>query len=348
MKSPLLFFAVLASAGVIAAASEPPRKVEVPHPFYWAKPDPLRGDWVGQGGYVAQVVRTSDRILSVPDQLAQPEDEGKYEAMLYRQFNVPNEKPLAVLHGVKSGDRIDFAGDDWTGKIEAGHFQASKGAESFDLERRTDPPPSLGAKPPPGAIVLFDGKDMNAWGKMESKDWLKEAGPSGWRLVEDGVLEAVPGAGSIISHQWFGDATIHVEFRTLGGPTNSGVYVQDRYEANINEMYGRYDGNPNGGFDNCTPKGTSPGIRCSRPPLEWQTMDIEFTAPRFDSAGHKTASARATLRLNGVLIYDHRELGPLLLNAAKLGEAPKGPIQLQEHSMPVQFRNIWVVDKTAG
>ena len=44
------------------------KKVEVAHPFYWAPADPLRGDWQGEG-YVAQVVRADDRLLSVQDQL---------------------------------------------------------------------------------------------------------------------------------------------------------------------------------------------------------------------------------------------------------------------------------------
>ena len=110
------------------------------------------------------------------------------------------------------------------------------------------------------------------------------------------------------------------------------------------EMYGRLDGNPCSGFDNCTPVSAKPGIRCSRPPLEWQTMDIEFHAPRFDASGKKIANPRATLFFNGTVLYDDRELGPVTLNAARLGEAPTGPIQLQEHGMPVQFRNIWVVE----
>jgi len=154
----------------------------------------------------------------------------------------------------------------------------------------------------------------------------------------------VPRSSSLISHKWFGDAKIHVEFRNLGGPTNSGVYIQDRYEANINEMYGRLDGNPCAGFDNSTPADAKPGIRASRPPLDWQTMDIDFTAPRFDAAGAKTADARVTLLFNGTVLYKDRVLGPVTLNAARLGEAPTGPIQLQEHGMPVQFRNIWVVE----
>ena len=129
-----------------------------------------------------------------------------------------------------------------------------------------------------------------------------------------------------------------------GGPANSGVYIQDRYEANINEMYGRLDGNPCAGFDNCTPASARPGIRASRPPLEWQTLDIDFHAPKFDAAGNKTASARVTMLFNGATLYDNRELGPVTLNAARLGEAATGPIQLQEHGMPLQFRNVWLVE----
>ena len=94
-----------------------------------------------------------------------------------------------------------------------------------------------------------------------------------------------------------GDAKIHVEFRNIGGPTNSGVYIQDRYEANINETYGSLTANPNGQFDNSVP--TMPGIRASRPVLEWQTFDIDFTAPRFDASGKNTADAVVTLLLNG-------------------------------------------------
>jgi hypothetical protein len=158
-------------------------------------------------------------------------------------------------------------------------------------------------------------------------------------------MEVVPRTGSLISHKAFGDIRLHAEFRNLGGPTNSGIYIQDRYEANINEVYGRLDGNPCAGFDNCTPAEFRPKIRCSRPPLEWQTLDIDFKAPRFDAAGARTAAARVTLLFNGTALYTNQELGPITLNAARLGEAPTGPIQLQEHGMPVQFRNIWVLEQ---
>lgn len=320
------------------------KKVELAHPFYWATPDPLRGDWQGEGGYVAQVVRADDRLLSTADLIPQAEDAGKYQANLYRQFDQPNDRPVAVLQGTVSGDTVTFTGGEWNGTIAGGHFRAANGNESFDLQHVTRTPPSLGMKPAPGAIVLFDGTGTDAWAKMKEKDWLTEDGPSRWNLIHGGVLEVVPHTGSLISRKQFGDCKIHAEFRNLGGPTNSGIYIQDRYESNINEMYGRLDGNPCAGFDNCTPADAKPGIRCSRPPLEWQTLDIDFRAPRFDASGNKTAGPRATVRFNGTLLYNDRELGPVTLNAARLGEAPRGPIQLQEHGMPVQFRNIWVVE----
>ena len=103
-----------------------------------------------------------------------------------------------------------------------------------------------------------------------------------WKLIEGGAVEVVPGSDCIITHRKFGDCKLHVEFRTLGYPSNSGVFLQDRYEVNINETYARLEQSPNAGFDNCT-EDAKPRIRPCRPPFEWQTYDIDFRAPRFDA-----------------------------------------------------------------
>jgi 3-keto-disaccharide hydrolase len=334
--APALFFGAL-TVSVLSGAEEKN------HHFYPAVPDPLRGDWQGEGGYVAQVIRASDRELTVNDLPPQPED-GRYEAHIFRQFDQPHDPPVAILAGVTDGDTVNFTGGGWTGAIQGGHFKAANGAENFDLVHVTRTPPTLGAPPPAGAVVLFDGTSMDAWAKKQGKDWLKEDGPSRWKLVEGGAMEVVPGSDCIITHQRFGAYKLHVEFRNLGGPTNSGVYNEDRYEANINEMYGSLTGNACTQFDNCTPKSAIPGIRCSRPPLEWQTMDIEFHPPRFDAQGMKIAKARATVWFNGTLYYHDQPLDRPGLSAARLGEAPTGPLMLQEHGMPCQFRNIWLVE----
>ena len=321
-----------------------PRKVELPHPFYWAALDPLRGDWQGEGGLVAQVVPVMDKIYSKEDLIPQQEDNAKYEVHLFRQFDQPHDIPVAVLNGTLANATLSLEGDGWTGTIEDGHLKAKNGDQSIDLQHIARTSATLGMKPPKGAVVLFDGKNMDSWSKMMEKEWLKEDGPCKWHLVPGEAVESVPRSGNCISKQSFGDAKIHVEFRTIGGPTNSGVYVQDRYEANINETYGSLSANPNGQFDNSIP--TKPGIRASRPVLEWQTLDIDFKAPRFDPSGKKTADAVVTLLLNGEPLYQDHALGPVILNAAKLGESPTGPIQLQEHGMPTQFRNIWVLDES--
>ncbi|MES1195017.1 MAG: DUF1080 domain-containing protein, partial [Opitutus sp.] len=205
------------------------------------------------------------------------------------------------------------------------------------------PWPTLGAKAPAGAVVLFDGKNLDAFANKNGKEWIVENGPAPWKIV-DGILEVVPGTGGgIITHQKFGDCHLHVEFRTLGAPSNSGVFLQTRYEADISEGYGRTEGSSLGNLGNCTPKGTFPAVRAARPVLEWQTFDIDFRAPRFDAAGTKTAAARMTVLLNGVKIYDQQELNQPTGAAGRLGEAPTGPLMLQEHGMPLQFRNIWLV-----
>src|SRR5207244_1781798 len=97
---------------------------------------------------------------------------------------------------------------------------------------------------------LFDGHNVDAWATKAGKDWLTESGPAKWKLVEGGAVEVVPGSDCLITHQKFGDCHVHVEYRTLGAPTNSGVFLHTRYEVNINETYGKLEGTPNGGLVN--------------------------------------------------------------------------------------------------
>jgi len=298
--------------------------------FKPAATDPVIGDWEGPAGspYVAQVSL---------------DEHGDYQANLLNQFDVADNVVVATLRGQKREGRLTLKGGGWSGVIADGHFKGAKESEGFDLQRVARPSPTLGAKAPAGAVVLFDGKNLDAFANKKGKEWLVEDGPAPWKIVDGGILEVVPGTGGgIITHQKFGDCHLHVEFRTLGAPSNSGVFLQTRYEANINETYGRTDGTPNAGFDNCTDN-IHPRIRACRPPLEWQTFDIDFRAPRFDAAGKKTASATATVFFNGVKIYDRQVLDLPHGAAGRLGEAPTGPLMLQEHGMPVQFRNIWLV-----
>jgi hypothetical protein len=314
--------ALIAAIGLLTlSAFAADKKVEKPINFALLTPNPTIGDWQGEGGYVAQVFTAKD---------------GSVQANILKGFDLP-DKPIAVL--TSSG--TNFTGGGWTASIDNSHFTGTNGSEHFDLQHITRTSPTLGEPAPAGAVVLFDGTSLDNWVKKAGKDWLKEDGPAKWKLV-DGAMECVPGSDCVISKQKFGDCHLHVEFRTICYPTKSAVFLETRYEVNINETYGRTDGTQAGGLDNTT-DGGRPAVRPEYPPLSWQTFDIDFRAPRFDASGNKTENPQMTILLNGVKLYDQVKLDPPHGAAGRLGEAPTGPIMLQDHTTPIQYRNIWVL-----
>lgn len=190
-----------------------------------------------------------------------------------------------------------------------------------------------------GRTELLDGT-LAAWQH-------RDGSPARWRLVEDGrVLEVVPGTGDLLTREVWGDQRIHVEFRLPEMPdrqgqarANSGVYVQGRYEVQILDSFGRepeIDGC--GAIYGLRP----PAVNASRPPGQWQSYDIVFRAPRFDDFGNLVENARITVRHNGQLIHDDVELPRATRAALDDEQVPEGPLLLQDHGAPVQFRNIWV------
>lgn len=178
-----------------------------------------------------------------------------------------------------------------------------------------------------------------------------QAGQIGWKLVpgdalEPGYMEVGP--GSIVSRAQFGDHRLHIEFRTPYKPDargqgrgNSGVYVQGRYEVQVLDSYGLKGANNEcGGIYSVK----APRVNMCAPPLQWQTYDITFRAPRFNKDGDKVKNARITVLHNGVNIHDDVELTVDGTTAAPWkGPARQGPIYLQDHGNPVQYRNIWVL-----
>ncbi len=196
--------------------------------------------------------------------------------------------------------------------------------------------PTLGAKPPNGAVVLFDGTQQSL-----EDHWL-----AGAQRTADGLL--VQGATTTAK---FRDYTLHLEFRTPFQPGargqgrgNSGVYHQGRYETQVLDSFG-LDGknNETGGIYEVR----DPDINMCFPPLSWQTYDVDFTAARFDEAGKKLRNASLTVRLNGVTVQRDVKV-PKPTRAAPIAEsAEPGPIYLQDHGNPVRYRNIWLAPRDA-
>jgi len=217
-----------------------------------------------------------------------------------------------------------------------------RGLEAMPAEDPKAPPvvepgPFVESPPPEGAVILFDGKNADAWTDQRGR-------PTKWEVV-DGELRCKPKTGSIVTKEKFGDAEIHIEFCTPlmpdakgQGRGNSGVYIQGRYELQILDSY-KNDTYPDGQCG-AIYKQHVPLKNVCRPPLEWQSYDIVFKAPKKD--GDKKTNARVTVKQNGILILDNVELkGPTPGNIDnKLFE--DGPILLQDHDNLVKFRNIWV------
>ncbi|GGW83734.1 3-keto-disaccharide hydrolase [Alteromonas halophila] len=196
-------------------------------------------------------------------------------------------------------------------------------------------------QPPSDAIVLFNGEDLSAWESVKQ-------GAAEWQ-VKDGVMTVKPGTGDIKTRQAFCDIQLHMEWRTpsdvegLEGQqrNNSGVFFQQRYEVQILDSYDNKT-YPNGQAG-AVYKQHIPLVNAMRAPGEWQTYDILYTAPEF-SDGELTSPAYITVLHNGVVIQHHVEVqGKTEWIGAPSYEAHGcAPLQLQDHSNPVSFRNIWV------
>lgn len=205
------------------------------------------------------------------------------------------------------------------------------------------PAPEEPAPVPANATVLFDGTDLSAWEHTDGS-------AASWTL-EDDYMVVDPGTGSIRTKEEFGDVQLHVEWASPPevegegqGRGNSGVFFMgSRYEVQVLDSYE----NPTYPDGQCAAAYGQypPLVNASRPPGEWQTYDIVFRRPHFDEDGNLVKPARFTVFHNGILVLDNVKLtGPTAHKDRPPYEAHPSrlPIQLQDHSDEVRFRNIWV------
>jgi hypothetical protein len=212
-------------------------------------------------------------------------------------------------------------------------------------------PGATESAPPSDALVLFDGKDLSHWVNTKDKQ------PAGWK-VEHGLMVVDKKAGNVETKETFGSYQLHLEWRVPKDVTgkgqargNSGVFMastgpgDDGYELQIMDSYD----NPTyvNGQAASVYKQSIPLANAMRPPGQWQSYDIIWTAPRFNADGTLKSPAKVTALHNGVLVQN----GYVLTGETRYIGKPfykthgPSPIKLQAHgdpSPPISFRNIWV------
>lgn len=258
---------------------------------------------------------------------------GKFDGVLY-EGGLPGagwdgKPPYKIAGGENSGAVILRGKTKRFVEVAGGLAQVVDGGpDKVTLEKTERKSPTLGKKPPEGAVVLFDGSSADEWngGRLDAE-----------KLLMEGV----------VSKKKFKDFTLHLEFRTPFMPAargqgrgNSGLYLQNRYEVQVLDSFGLegLDNECGGIYQIQRPK-----VNACLPPLSWQTYDIDFKAPVFDRNGDKVKNALLTIRHNGILIHDKLEL-PKLTPGGEPKESPEpGAFALQNHGDPVRFRNIWVL-----
>ncbi|MBA3698188.1 MAG: DUF1080 domain-containing protein [Planctomycetes bacterium] len=233
------------------------------------------------------------------------------------------------LEGKAEGGKVAVNGKGWNLTLDDGGVTAIDDTDkrTVQLKKVLRQSPTMGAKPPEGAIVLFDGSNVDAWnGSMDDRKLLKYGATT---------------------KQKFGSFTLHLEFILPFKPYgrgqdrgNSGLYLQERYECQVLDSFGlNGENNECGGIYTIA----KPQVNMCFPPLSWQTYDVDFTAAAW-ADGKKTANAKVTIRHNGVVIHQDQEL-PKPTGGGKPESAEPGGLHLQDHGNPTFYRNIWLLEK---
>jgi hypothetical protein len=190
---------------------------------------------------------------------------------------------------------------------------------------------------PVNALVLFDGSG--------TEEWMHRDGAACRWPLRAGALET--SGGDLLTRKNFHDFILHLEFLCPEMPpdvkgqkrSNSGVYIQRRYEVQILDSFGI---EPGKGDCGAVYNYRAPDLDACRPPGTWQSYDITFRSPRWSGSGKKRENARITVCQNGVLIHDDVEV-PGKTGAGEPEGPTPGPILLQDHGDDVLFRNVWII-----
>ena len=242
----------------------------------------------------------------------------------------PDQVVRPTVLGFREGEKFSVVGPGFRADWQGDHFALADGTAM-----KKTPVGVTGKAAPAGAQVLI-GNDSAAW--RDKKGQLT------FKVLPGRVMEMQPGAQTHQSEAAFGDAHLYLEFRQAFNPDgmhalrgNSGVYLQSNYEIQMTDAFAV---DPQPFLSGAIYRLATPTKVAAAPPMEWQSLEVEFHAPRFTD-GKKTADARMTVWQNGLKIHDDVKIPEA--SGGGVGETDKPlPIWLQAHGGLLQFRNIWV------
>ena len=246
------------------------------------------------------------------------------------------------IYGRQFGPEVGLfgraGGYHWSGNIRNGTLAAkSDYGLSFRLNKVESHSPKAGLKAPDGAVVLLpvDGgqtSDLSQWTNRE------------WKALDNGIMQCAPGKGHNRTKREFGRIEhLHLEFRLPleprnrgQGRANSGVYLAGQYEVQVLDSFGltHTSGDCGGLYGIARAR-----VNASLPPETWQTYDITFQPAKLDAQGKLVEQPKITVLHNGVTIHEMQEI-------PSKNHRVTGPLLLQDHGHPIQFRNIWLVEGT--
>lgn len=292
----------------------------------WEDPLGLAGRWSGGDVQIDMV--------QYPNQT--------FQALL----TVAGDAPKKVIGLIDKNSVLHLYGQGVTGTLSREGGELTVDGKKAELKRTVVG--KVDAVPRPAkAKVIFDGKNLDAFRATKNQ------------ILPDGAVEMKAKIGSLVTKENFGDARVYVEFRMPYNPEslgprrgNSGVYLMNTYEVQLQDGFGTeltsVGAEPADRFCGSIYGVAAPKLNACAPPLEWQSMMIEFRAPKFGADGKKTQNAKMSVWQNGILIQDNvdvpRPTGGDADAVEKLKPEPKEPgfILLQNHGNSIQFRNMWV------
>ncbi len=324
------------------------------------------GTWEGKGGMggknVCQIYGLGNGDYQALFTAYDSGEQDKGEFTFAIRGATTTEGTVVFDHNIDLGNlgMFTFHAEVAKGKLLGKYSNGQQYEGTMELKRVTHPPDAVGQKPLLGAVMMFNGKDLEGWTTLgdEAAEW----------KVEDGVLVAPtserlapPKSGHLALSADIRHAQIHVEFRVPYLPEKrgekrgqGGVFLLGKYELQIVDSFGFPRAKDVQGYfiDNDAVGAIfgqqAPTELPALPPGEWQAFDITLRSETVNADGQVMKPALATVMLNGKLIHDQIELKKPTSGAPSVKDAAQPMLVLQNGGQPVEYRNLWYVPLDAA